>query len=249
MTALSVEDLEAGYGLLHAVRDVTFRIEPGETVAIVGANGAGKSTLLRAVAGAHRPTRGRIVLDGRDVTGMPAHRRVGLGLSLVPEGRRLFPDLTVEENLLVGRVRGRQGAWDVRSVIEAFPIIERLLFQKARTLSGGEQQATAIGRALMANPSVLLIDEVSLGLAPVAVDGLYGSLGALTARGTSLLLVEQNLKRVQAFADRILCMLEGALVLEGRSTDLTREQITGAYFGLRGSSPPPSTAAATGAPS
>ncbi len=246
MTVLRVERVDAGYGLLRAVRDVSLTVDAAEAVALVGANGAGKSTLLRTIAGAHRPSRGRVLLDGHDVTHLPAHRRVASGLSLVPEGRRLFPDLTVEENLLVGRVRGRRGDWDLRSVIAAFPILDRLRSQKARTLSGGEQQATAIGRALMANPAMLLIDEVSLGLAPVAVDGLYRSLRTLVGHGTGVLLVEQNLTRAQAFAGRIVCMLEGAVVLEGANAVLTRDQITAAYFGLPGS-PPPSAAAATGA--
>jgi branched-chain amino acid transport system ATP-binding protein len=234
---LSVDGVEAGYGLLRAVRNASFEVDEGETVALVGANGAGKSTLLRTIAGAHRPSHGRIVFNGLDVTAMPAYRRVRSGLALVPEGRRLFPELTVEENLLVGKVRGRDGPWDVHAVVEAFPMLARVRNHKAHTLSGGEQQAAAIGRALMANPRLLLVDEVSLGLAPMAVDAVYASLRALIDHGTSLLLVEQNLRRALGFADRVLCLLEGALVLAGRAADLTRDQITAAYFGLRSSAP------------
>jgi branched-chain amino acid transport system ATP-binding protein len=155
-----------------------------------------------------------------------------MGIALVPEGRRLFPALTVEENLLVAARRQRPGRWDVESVIEAFPMLARLRHQRASTLSGGEQQAAAIGRALITNPRLLLLDEVSLGLAPLAVEDVYRSLAGVIAEGATVLLVEQDLTRAAAVADRVVCMLEGRLVLEGGS-ELTREQITQAYFGLR----------------
>jgi branched-chain amino acid transport system ATP-binding protein len=233
MSLLAVEGIDARHGLLHAVREATLEIAEGETVALVGANGAGKTTLLRTIAGAHRPTAGRIVFDGRDITRISPHRRVGMGIVLVPEGRRLFSELTVEENLLVARSAGRRGPWTVDAVIDAFPILGPLRKKKARTLSGGEQQAAAIGRALMTNPRLLLLDELSLGLAPVAVDGVYRSLAALIERGATVLLVEQDLARAMSVADRVLCMLEGRFVLEGKSGELTREQVTEAYFGLR----------------
>jgi len=233
VTLLAVEHLEARHGLLHAVRDVSVEIVEGETLALVGANGAGKTTLLRAIAGAHRPAAGRIIFDGRDITDTSPHRRVADGITLVPEGRRLFTELTLEENLLVARASGRSGPWTVDAVLEAFPLLEPLRRRKARTLSGGEQQATAIGRALMTNPRLLLLDEVSLGLAPVAVEGVYRSLRGLIASGaTTILLVEQDLARAMAVADRVVCMLEGRIVLEGRTGQLTREQVTEAYFGL-----------------
>lgn len=233
MSLLQVESLSAGHGLLQAVRDVSLSLDEGETLALVGANGAGKTTLLRTIAGAHRPTSGRIVLDGRDITRVPAHKRVGLGIALVPEGRRLFADLTVEENLSVAAAKRRSGPWNVASVIEAFPILEPLRRKRAATLSGGEQQATAIGRALMTNPRVLLLDEVSLGLAPVAVDGVYRSLQALLDAGATVVLVEQDLSRALKVADRVACLLEGRIVLEGTPSALSREQVTEAYFGLR----------------
>ena len=229
---LSVEGLDARHGLLQAVREVSLDVHAGETLALVGANGAGKTTLLRTVAGAHRPTGGRVLLDGEDVTHVPAYRRARMGIALVPEGRRLFPELTVEENLRVATAAGRSGRWDVDEVLEVFPLLEPLRRIRTASLSGGEQQATAIGRALMANPRLLLLDEVSLGLAPVVVDGLYNSLSGLADTGTTIVLVEQDLARAMAVASRVVCMLEGRLVLEGGAGELTREQVTEAYFGL-----------------
>jgi branched-chain amino acid transport system ATP-binding protein len=232
VSLLAVESLELRHGLLEAVRGVELTLEEGETVALVGANGAGKTTLLRAIAGAHRPSGGRILFDGRDVTRLRAHDCVRLGISLVPEGRRLFGDLTVEENLLVGSQRRHGGHWTLETVLAAFPMLERLRDRRARTLSGGEQQATAIGRALIANPRLLLLDEVSLGLAPLAVEAVYESLATVIAQGATVLLVEQDLTRAVSVAERVICMLEGRFVLEGRRGELTREQITDAYFGL-----------------
>jgi branched-chain amino acid transport system ATP-binding protein len=233
MTLLAVEHLDLRHGLLEAVRDVSLSVADGETVALVGANGAGKTTLLRAIAGAHRPSGGQIIFDGADVTRAPAHRRVQMGIALVPEGRRLFGNLTVEENLLVAAQRKRPGRWTVDTVLEAFPLLARLRHQRAATLSGGEQQATAIGRALISNPRLLLLDEVSLGLAPVAVDAVYSSLQTVIAEGATVLLVEQDLTRAMGVAQRVVCMLEGRIVLEGARGELNREQITEAYFGLR----------------
>jgi branched-chain amino acid transport system ATP-binding protein len=233
MTLLSVEALDARHGLLPAVRNVSLSLDEGETVALVGANGAGKTTLLRTIAGAHRPAGGRVTFDGADMTLVPAYTRVRLGIALVPEGRRLFPGLTVEENLRTAESSGRSGQWNVERVLEAFPLLAPLRKRQARALSGGEQQAAAIGRALMCNPRLLLLDEISLGLAPIAVDTVYASLRTLIESGTTILLVEQDLARAMAVATRVLCMLEGSVVLEGASGDLTREQITAAYFGLR----------------
>jgi branched-chain amino acid transport system ATP-binding protein len=233
MSFLEVTDLEVRHGLLPAVRGVSIALEAGETLALVGANGAGKSTLLQAIAGAGpRPARGRIVLDGRDLTRLLPHDRVARGVALVPEGRHLFASLTVEENLLVA---ARPGTWTVDAVLEAFPLLRERRRHRAATLSGGERQATAIGRALMTNPRLLLLDEVSLGLAPVAVADLYRSLATVIESGTTILLVEQDLTRALATAGRVACMLEGRIVLEGAADAVTREQITEAYFGLAGS--------------
>jgi len=220
-----------------ALRDFTLdaAVEVGstETMAVAGLSGAGKTTLLRAIAGAHRPSSGRIEFAGEEITRLSPHRRARLGIALVPEGRRLFPELTVEENLRVAEAAGRGGAWNVEAVLEAFPLLRPLRGRRAASLSGGEQQAAAIGRALMMNPRLLLLDEVSLGLAPIAVEAVYRSLETLVAAGTTMIVVEQDLARATAVASRVVCMLEGRLVLEGGS-ELTREQITEAYFGLRG---------------
>ena len=236
MTLLSIEGLEARHGQLKAVRGVNLTIERSETVALVGANGAGKTTLLRAIAGAHRIAAGRIAFKGEDIGGRSAWARAALGLALVPEGRRLFARLTVEENLLLARSAGRTGAWTLDAVMEAFPNLKNRRRSLAGTLSGGEQQATAIGRALMMNPELLLLDEISLGLSPLVVDRLYVQIEALKSSGVALLLVEQDLKRAMAAASRTICMLEGAIAIEGPTRTLTREQVTEAYFGLRRSS-------------
>jgi branched-chain amino acid transport system ATP-binding protein len=233
MSLLELANIELRHGLLEAVRSVSLTVEEGEVVALVGANGAGKTTLLRGIAGAHRPAAGTISFGGSEITRTPAYKRVAMGIALVPEGRRLFANMTVEENLIVAAQRSRAGRWSVDTVLEAFPMLQPLRRQRAATLSGGEQQATAIGRALMTNPRMLLLDELSLGLAPVAVEAVYASLRSVIGEGSTVLLVDQDITRASAIADRIVCMLEGRFVLEGRGSELTREQITEAYFGLR----------------
>jgi branched-chain amino acid transport system ATP-binding protein len=232
MSALTVENLTARHGLLEAVRGLSFSIARGETLALVGANGAGKTTLMRTLAGAHAVHGGRIMLDGEDVTALPAHQRVRRGISLVPEGRRMFASMTVTENLKLGAMAGRPGDWSIDRIIEIFPNLKKRLDHKTGHLSGGEQQATAIGRALMSNPDILLLDEVSLGLSPLIVDRVYASLDGLIKSGTTIILVEQDLTRAMGVADRVICMLEGKAVLEGKAKELTREQVTEAYFGL-----------------
>jgi branched-chain amino acid transport system ATP-binding protein len=234
MTAplLDVESLSANYGDLRALHDVSLRLSTGDTLAVIGANGAGKSTLLKTIAGTLRPTAGRIRLGGRDITDLPPHRRVGLGVALTPEGRHIFPSLTVEENLRVGAYPRRPGPWHLGAVYELFPLLEQLRTRLGVHLSGGEQQATAIGRALMSNPRLLLLDEVSLGLAPVVVKGIYESLPAITASGTTVLIVEQDLAQALRVADRVQCLLEGRTVLEAASAAVTRDQVAAAYFGI-----------------
>jgi branched-chain amino acid transport system ATP-binding protein len=221
MSLLEVIDLQVRHGQLAAVNGLDLAVSEGVTLAVIGANGAGKSTLLRALAGVLRPSRGTIRFDGRDITAMPAHERVAAGIALVPEGRRLFPSLTVEENLLVGTYRRRPGPWSVARIQELFPWMVERRRQAASQLSGGEQQAVAIGRALVSNPRLLLLDEVSLGLAPVIV-----------ATGTTVLLVEQDVSQALRVADRVQCLLEGRSVLEGAPGELTPEAIERAYFGL-----------------
>jgi branched-chain amino acid transport system ATP-binding protein len=232
MSLLRVEGLVARHGLLTAVRGVSLAVDEGEILALIGANGAGKTTLLRAIAGAHPVAAGTVVFDGADVTALPAHRRVRDGIALVPEGRRLFPDLTVEENLLVAGRRAGEGEWRLDTVLDAFELLRPLVGRRAADLSGGEQQAAAIGRALMTNPRLLLIDEVSLGLSPIAVEAVYASLERVLRGGATVILVEQDLQRALKAAGRVVCLLEGAVALESPTGEVTREQVTEAYFGL-----------------
>jgi len=233
VSLLAVEGLESRHGLLVAVRGATFAVREREIVTLVGANGAGKTTLLRTIAGAHRPSSGRIALEGNDVTSLRANRRTHLGIALVPEGRRLFGNLTVEENLRVAGRTGRPGPWNYESVLDAFPMLKPLVRRRSGDLSGGQQQATAIGRALITNPRVLLLDEVSLGLSPLAVNMVYESLQTVIASGATIVVVEQDLGRALRTATRVMCMLEGKIVLDDAVGAVTREQITEAYFGLR----------------
>jgi branched-chain amino acid transport system ATP-binding protein len=233
MSLLVVENVGARHGLLNAVRGVSFSVSQNEILALVGANGAGKTTLLRTIAGTHKLSAGRLAFDGDDIGHVKAHQRVRRGIALVPEGRRLFPGLTVQENLRVAGQIGREGAWTIERVLNAFPLLRECLKRRGRDLSGGQQQATSIGRALMTNPRLLLLDEVSLGLSPIAVEQVYESLRTVIASGATIVLVEQDLNRALKVATRIVCMLEGRIVLEGRTSELTREQITEAYFGLR----------------
>lgn len=230
---LSIDNLNAHHGQLPAVRNVSLQVRQGDILALVGANGAGKTTLLRTLAGAHRASSGAVRWEGMDITHLPAHQRVAEGLALVPEGRRLFAGMTVRENLLVARAAGRRGQWSFDTVLDAFPQLAPKLNAKAGVLSGGQQQAVAIGRSLMTNPRVLLLDEVSLGLSPLAVQGVYDALRGVMEQGTTLVLVEQDLQRVQAVASRIVCMLEGRVVADAPADQLTRAQITAHYFGAQ----------------
>ncbi len=232
MSLLSLEAVSGFYGDFQALFDVSLTVEEGETVAIIGANGAGKSTLLAAVAGTLARVEGSVRFDGGPAGGLPPHARVRLGISLVPEGRRIFPSLSVEENLLLGAYSGRPGPWTVSRVYELFPLIERVARTPGARISGGEQQALAIGRALMANPRLLLLDEVSLGLAPIVVGQLYAAMPEITGLGTTVLLVEQDVSQALRAAGRVYCLLEGRVSLEGRPGELTSEQITAAYFGV-----------------
>ncbi|MBR7834803.1 ATP-binding cassette domain-containing protein [Actinospica durhamensis] len=230
---LEVRGLSVRRGQLLALRDLSLAVEAGRVVAVIGANGAGKSTLLEAVAGLLRPERGGVVLDGTEVTALPAHRRLRLGIALVPEGRRLFPSLSVRENLLTGQYRRRPGPWDLPAVYALFPWMADRAAQRASALSGGEQQAVALGRALLANPRVLLLDELSLGLAPAVVATVYRTLPQVVAQGTGVLLVEQDVSLALRRADEVHCLLEGRVELSGSPADLSARQIETAYFGIR----------------
>ncbi|MDH2416306.1 ABC transporter ATP-binding protein [Nocardioides sp. CER19] len=232
MTLLSVDALDVHYGQLQAIRDLSLTVEAGQVVAMIGANGAGKSTLLRALAGSNHPSGGTITFAGVDITRVPAHRRVTSGIALVPEGRRLFRSLTVEENLLTGAYRKRPGPWTLERVYEMFPWMGDRRRQSSAQLSGGEQQSVAIGRALMSNPELILIDELSLGLAPVIVRRIYGVLPTIVEQGTAALIVEQDVSQALRVADHVHCLLEGRSVLDGAPDELSTEQIEHAYFGI-----------------
>lgn len=232
MSLLELDDISTGYGTFRALFNVSLQIEEGERHAIIGANGAGKSTLLRTICGLLRTDNERVRFDGRPIGQLSPHKRVGLGISYVPEGRWVFPSLTVHENLLVGAHSRRGGIWTTDKVYELFPLLSRLRQRQALSLSGGEQQALAIGRGLMANPRLLLLDEVSLGLAPVVVERIYATMPAITASGTTVLLVEQDVGQAMQFADRVTCMLKGRLVLEGVPSEISQDQLVAAYFGV-----------------
>ncbi|MEP6828457.1 MAG: ABC transporter ATP-binding protein [Aestuariivirga sp.] len=237
MTHLEVQNLDARHGQLKAVKGVSFALSRGEILALVGANGAGKSTMLRTIAGAHKASGGKLNFNGSDISQKSSFQRVALGLALVPEGRKLFQEMSVEENLLLGSISKRPGNWSVDKIFEAFPILVKLRHARAGNLSGGEQQATAIGRALMSNPDVLMLDEISLGLSPAAVDLVYIAMQKLIDRGTTIILVEQDLSRAMSFANRVICMLEGQIVLDRPAKGLSREDITSAYFGKNRQTP------------
>jgi len=229
---LEVRDLTVHHGQLRALDRVSLRLFPGEVYAIIGANGAGKSTLLRTITGLHRPTEGSIRYDGRDMTRVRPERRATQGIIMVPEGRRLFGSLTVEENLQVGASYARKGPWTIERVYEMFGWMRERRTQRTAQLSGGEQQSVAIGRALVANPRVLLLDELSLGLAPVVVQRIYAMMPQLLASGLTVLLVEQDVSQALRVASHLQCLLEGHTTLEGRPSDVTAEQVEAAYFGL-----------------
>jgi branched-chain amino acid transport system ATP-binding protein len=228
---LETSDLTAFYGDFQALFGVSVSVEPGETVAIIGANGAGKSTFLKTVAGLIPSPPGAVRFDGNDIGGARAYENVRRGIVLVPEGRRLFPSLSVEENLLIGGY-GRRGRWTLARVYELFPILAERRRLPATSLSGGQQQMCAIGRALMADPRLLLCDEISLGLAPIVIRDIYAALPAIKAEGASLIVVEQDIVQALAVADRVYCFQEGRMSLSGKPTELTREAIHAAYFGL-----------------
>ena len=232
MALLEIHGLTARYGEFQALFGVDMTLEPGETIAIVGANGAGKSTLMRSIAGVLSNADEQIVFEGRRIGALPAADVMALGIAMVPEGRRLFPSLSVEENLLIGRY-GRQapGPWSLKTVYELFPVLKERRTTPAIALSGGQQQMTAIGRALMSNPRILLCDEVSLGLAPVVIRDMYAIFPRLRETGASIVIVEQDIGQALKVADRVYCMMEGRVTLSGSPASLTREAIHAAYFG------------------
>jgi len=227
---LEISGLDVYYGDFQALFGVEFGVERGKALALVGANGAGKTTLLRTIAGAIAPAGGAIRYDGADITSAPPHRRIRRGIALVPEGRKLFPSLTVEENVLVGAAAAASDEWPLERIYEVFPLIARRRRHRASQLSGGEQQAVAIARALAAGPALLLLDEISLGLAPVVVGQLYATLAGLRESGATLVIVEQDLRRALSACDDVVCLLEGRVALAA-ATSVGRDQVVAAYFG------------------
>jgi len=228
---LKLRSLDAFYGDFQALFGASLNVMAGEVVAVIGANGAGKSTLLNCVAGLIPSRREAILFDGEPIGDVPAHAVVGRGIALVPEGRRLFSSLSVEENLLIGGQLGRTGPWSLSRIYELFPALWERRHAPSALLSGGEQQMVAIGRALMSNPKLLLCDEISLGLAPIVVRDLYARVPSILAGGSSLVIVEQDIVQALRVANRIYCLQEGRVALTGSAATLTRDAISAAYFG------------------
>lgn len=228
---LSTHGLKAGYGDFQALFGVDLELRQGEVLALIGANGAGKSTLLRAVTGLV-PCKGDMVrLHGKAVGGQRPDKIARAGIAMVPEGRRLFRSLSVEENLIIGGERAKPGKWSLEGIYSLFPVLGERRKNPGTALSGGQQQMVAIGRALMANPEVILFDEISLGLAPIVIRGIYAALPAIVASGVSAILVEQDVSRALSVASRFICMQEGKISLAGQPSQFTRAEVTAAYFG------------------
>jgi len=232
MPLLSIESLDAFYGDFQALFGISAAVEPGETVAIIGSNGAGKSTFLKAITGMLTAAREAIRFEGEAIGGLPAPDIMKRGIAMVPEGRKLFPSLSVEENLLIGGYgRTGSGRWSLKTLYELFPILGERRGNPSMSLSGGQQQMVAIGRALMSNPKLLLCDEISLGLAPVVIRDIYAALPAIKAEGTSIVVVEQDIVQAMKVSDRVYCFSEGRMTLSGSPAALSREDIHAAYFG------------------
>jgi branched-chain amino acid transport system ATP-binding protein len=229
---LDVQRIQSFYGDFQALFDISMRIERGEIVAVIGANGAGKSTLLKTIVGMLQPKQGRVIFAGDGIERLAAHHIVAKGITMVPEGRRLFSSLTVEENLVIGGTVARKGPWNLQRVYRLFPALAERKAMPATALSGGQQQMAAIGRALMSNPRLLLCDEISLGLAPTVIRDIYRQLPSVVDEGTSLVIVEQDVVQALKAAQRVYCLQEGRVALEGDAATVTREDISAAYFGI-----------------
>lgn len=229
---LQTHGLTASYGQFKALFGIDITVAPGECVAIIGANGAGKTTLLRSIAGVLRNGPGMVIHDGTSIGALSADAVMQRGIAMVPEGRKLFPSLTVEENLLIGgQIRCGDGRWDLEAVYGLFPILRDRRASPGTSLSGGQQQMVAIGRALMSNPHLLLCDEISLGLAPVVIRDIYAALPRIRQSGAAVVIVEQDIARALSVADRVYCLMEGRVTLTGPSAGMTRQAVHAAYFG------------------
>jgi branched-chain amino acid transport system ATP-binding protein len=229
---LAVDSIDVFYGDFQALFNVSLKVEPGQVVAVIGANGAGKSTLLRSIAGLMHPRHGDMTFEGASIGHAPAYDVVKRGIALVPEGRRLFPSLSVEENLKIGGQSARPGPWSLDRIYKLFPVLSERRHLPATALSGGQQQMVAIGRALMSNPNLLLCDEISLGLAPIIVRDIYAQLPAIVGDGMSLVIVEQDIAQALKAAAQVYCLQEGRVALQGAAHELTRDAISAAYFGV-----------------
>jgi branched-chain amino acid transport system ATP-binding protein len=233
---LRIRNIDVFHGTLQALWDVSVEIVQGETLALIGANTSGKTTLLDTISGLLHPARGAVEFDGKDITRMDPYQIVELGITQVPEGRRIFPDMSVLDNLLIGSYSGSarsKRSQNLTKVYEHFPKLQQRKKQIAKTLSGGEQQMLAIGRALMADPKLMLIDEMSLGLAPIVIDKLFRALEQIKQRGITILFVEQNVRRTLKEADRAYILESGRVALSGKTADLCEEdQVKKAYFGV-----------------
>ncbi len=229
---LSMTGLDAHYDDFQALYGVDMHVDAGEILAIIGANGAGKTTLMRSITGLLKNGPGQIAHEGADIGGMRADEIAMRGIAMVPEGRQLFPSLSVKENLMIGAQVGRKGPWHLQAVYDLFPILEERKDQQSTSLSGGQQQMVAIGRALMSNPDLILFDEISLGLAPVIIKDIYRALPGIIGEGMSAIIVEQDISKALAVSSRVYCLQEGRVSLEGGSDQVSREDIYRAYFGI-----------------
>ena len=229
---LSTHDLISWYGDFQALFGVDFELNADEVVAVIGANGAGKSTLMKSITGMLTGPPGSVLRNGEPIGDWPAHRIAHLGIAMVPEGRQLFPSLSVEENLIIGGQIGRPGRWSLEAIYDLFPVLRERRDTPSFALSGGQQQMVAIGRALMSNPEIILFDEISLGLAPIIINDIYSALPRIIGDGVSAVIVEQDISRALSVSDRAYCLMEGRISLQGASGSLSREAVNQAYFGI-----------------
>ena len=230
---LAIENLEAWYGDAKVLHGLSFELKQGEVLALIGANGAGKSTLLKSISGLLRKKTGHIQFKGQDISNNVANEIVAMGIALVPEGRRLFPSLSVEENLVLGGKVERKGPWSLNAIYNLFPILKEKRNAPSTSLSGGQQQMVAIGRGLMSNPELILLDELSLGLAPIVIKDIYDMLPKIVSNGLTAILVEQDVTRALSSCQQFLCLQEGHISLAGAPKAYSKDQISAAYFGMQ----------------
>lgn len=229
---LEIRGLDAHYGDFQALYGVDLSVSAGQVLAVIGANGAGKTTLMRSVSGLIRNASDAIRWKGTPIGALRADQVAETGIALVPEGRLLFPSLSVEENLIIGGQIGRKGPWNLRRIYQLFPVLEERRNVPATSLSGGQQQMVAIGRALMSNPELLMLDEISLGLAPVIIRAIYEALPGIVGEGLTAIVVEQDIAKALSVSSNVICLQEGRVALSGKAAEVTREEISNAYFGV-----------------